>query len=194
MQKNGCRFPRQPSALLKISLDKAVQQGQALAAVQLADGLCLDLADALTGDAEVATHLFQRAGTAIVQTKAETDDLLFTGSQALESLIDLLGHHSAVSSLAGSLGILVGNEIAQRGILFLAHGALKAGGLLCHALDLTHTLDAHVHGLCQLFRGGLVAVLVDQLVGGLTHPVDGLDHMHRDTDGTGLVGDGAGDA
>ena len=85
MQKNGCRFPRQPSALLKISLDKAVQQGQALAAVQLADGLCLDLADALTGDAEVAAHLFQRAGTAIVQTKAETDDLLFTGSQLLRA-------------------------------------------------------------------------------------------------------------
>ena len=53
--------------------------------MQLADSLCLDLADALTGDAEVTAHLFQRAGTAIVQTKAETDDLLFTGGQALEA-------------------------------------------------------------------------------------------------------------
>ncbi len=51
--------------------------------MQLADGLCLDLADALTGDAEVAADFFQRAGTAIVQTKAQADDLLFTGGQAL---------------------------------------------------------------------------------------------------------------
>ena len=79
MQKTAAVFPRQPSALLKLLLDQAVQQGQALAAVQLADSLCLDLADTLTGNAEVAAHLFQRAGTAIVQTKAETDDLLFTG-------------------------------------------------------------------------------------------------------------------
>ena len=70
------------------SLDEAVQQGKALAAVQLADGLCLDLADTLTGDAEIAAHLFQRAGTAIVQTEAETDDLLFTRGQALESQIE----------------------------------------------------------------------------------------------------------
>ena len=50
------------------------------------------------------------------------------GSQALESLIDLLGHHGAVRSLAGSLGVLVGDEIAQRGVLLLADGALKLAG------------------------------------------------------------------
>ena len=67
------------------SLDQAVQQGQALAAVQLADGLGLDLADTLTGDTEVAAHLLQRAGAAIVQTKAQADDLFLTGGQALEA-------------------------------------------------------------------------------------------------------------
>ena len=41
--------------------------------------------------------------------------------------------------------------------------------------------------------GRLVAVLVDELVGGLTHPVDGLDHVDRDADGAGLIRDGAGD-
>ena len=48
------------------SLDQAVEQGQALAAVELADGLGLDLADTLAGDAEVPAHLFQGAGTAVV--------------------------------------------------------------------------------------------------------------------------------
>ena len=65
-------------------LDQTVQQRQALAAVQLADGLGLDLADTFTGNAEIAADLFQRAGAAIVQTEAQPDDLLLTGGQALE--------------------------------------------------------------------------------------------------------------
>ena len=66
------------------SLDQAVQQGQALAAVQLADGLGLDLADTFTGNAEIAADFFQRAGAAIVQTEAQTDDLLLTGQVTIE--------------------------------------------------------------------------------------------------------------
>ena len=38
-----------------------------------------------------------------------------------------------------------------------------------------------------------MAVLVHQLVGGLTHAVDGLHHVNRDADGAGLIRDGAGD-
>ena len=34
---------------------------------------------------------------------------------------------------------------------------------------------------------------MQQLAGDLLDLVDGLDHMHRDADGAGLVGDGAGD-
>ena len=58
--------------------------------MQLADGLGFDLAHTLTGDAEVAADLFQRAGTAIIQTKAQADDLFLAGGQALECQIDLL--------------------------------------------------------------------------------------------------------
>ena len=43
--------------------------------MQLADRLCLDLAHTLTGNAKVTANLFQRTGTAIVQTKAQADDL-----------------------------------------------------------------------------------------------------------------------
>ena len=43
--------------------------------MQLADCLCLDLAHTLTGNAKVTANLFQRTGTAIVQTKAQADDL-----------------------------------------------------------------------------------------------------------------------
>ncbi len=66
-------------------LDQAVQQRQALAAVELTDGLSFDLADTLTGDAEIAADFLQRAGAAIVQTKAEADDLFLTGVRLLRA-------------------------------------------------------------------------------------------------------------
>ena len=40
---------------------------------ELAERLCLDLPDALPGDAELAPHLFQRALTAVRQTEAELE-------------------------------------------------------------------------------------------------------------------------
>ena len=72
-----------------VSLDQAVQQGQALAAVQLADGLCLDLTHALTGNAKVAAHLFQGAGTAIIQTKTQAQNLLLPLGQRTQNLNEL---------------------------------------------------------------------------------------------------------
>ena len=44
----------------------------------------------------------------------------------------------------------------------------------------------------QTFTVGVHSV-VQQLAGDLLDLVDGLDHMYRDADGAGLVGDGAGD-
>ncbi len=45
----------------------------------------------------------------------------------------------------------------------------------------------------DLFRGWLAAQLLHQLTRGANELVDGLDHVHRNTDRAGLIGDGAGD-
>ena len=42
---------------------------------KLAQGLCLNLTDTLTGDIKLLSHLFQSSGTTVIQTKTiETYD------------------------------------------------------------------------------------------------------------------------
>src|SRR6202034_1065358 len=48
------------------------------------------------------------------------------------------------------------------------------------------------HTASDLFRGGFATKLLHELTAGADKLVDGLDHVHRDTDGAGLVRDGAG--
>lgn len=60
-------------------------------------------------------------------------------------------------------------------------------------LDLDDLLRGHVEFLGQLLRGGLAAQVLEHLTLHARELVDDLDHVHRDTDGAGLVGHGAGD-
>ena len=72
-------------------------------------------------------------------------------------------------------------------------GRLEGDGLLGHLEHGADALDGHLHLVGDFLRGGFAAEVLDQL---LLHPhqlVDRLDHVHRDADGAGLVGDGAGD-
>ena len=78
-------------------------------------------------------------------------------------------------------------------VLFLTDGRLEGDGFLGDAQDLADLLDGHVEFFGDLFRGRVSAVLVQELAVGLLDLVDGLDHMDRDTDSTGLVRDGTGD-
>ena len=57
---------------------------------QLAERLCLDLADSLAGDAEVLSDLFQRAGPAVVKSEAQTEHLFFPRSQRVKHFLELL--------------------------------------------------------------------------------------------------------
>ena len=55
------------------------QQLCAAGVAQLAQRLCFDLAHPLPGHVELLAQFFQRAGTAILQTKAQSDDPLLPG-------------------------------------------------------------------------------------------------------------------
>ena len=62
--------------------------------------------------------------------------------------------------------------------------------------DLQHFTDfvfRHQHTLSQLFRGRFTAHLLQHLTGDTVELVNGLNHMHRNTDGARLVRDRAGD-
>ena len=78
-------------------------------------------------------------------------------------------------------------------VLLLTDGGLQADRLLGHTHDLAHLIHRHLQALGNFLGAGVMAVLMQQLAGDLLDLVDGLDHMHRDADGAGLVGNGAGD-
>lgn len=70
---------------------------------------------------------------------------------------------------------------------------MQGDGLAAVLLDLDDLLRGHVEFLGQLLRGGLAAQVLEHLALHARELVDDLDHVHRDTDGAGLVGHRAGD-
>ena len=78
-------------------------------------------------------------------------------------------------------------------IALVADGLVQRDGLTRVLLDLQHLLRRDVHFLGQLFGRGLAAQVLQQLTLDAAELVDHLDHVHRDADGAGLVGHGAGD-
>src|SRR5207248_3030603 len=80
---------------------------------QAAQRLCLDLADALAGDAELLAHLLERHRPAVVEPEAEPDDLVLALGQRGQYLADLLLQDRARGGLLRRDGISILHEIAQ---------------------------------------------------------------------------------
>ena len=160
---------------------------------QLAQGLGFDLADAFAGDIELLAHFLQRAGAAVLDTEAQLQHLFLPGRQRAEHIHQLLLEQGEAGRLGGLGGAFVGNEVAQMGILLLTDGRFQRNGLLCDLQNLAHLVHGHPHICGDLLGGGVVAQLLQQLAADADDLVDGFHHMHGDADGTGLIGNGAGD-
>ena len=57
---------------------------------ELPQGLCLDLADTFAGHVELLADLLQRAGSTVLNAKAQLQDLFLTGGQRGEDVHQLL--------------------------------------------------------------------------------------------------------
>ncbi len=65
------------------AVEEAFELAGADRVLELADGLGLDLADALAGDFEDLADLFERVGVAVADAVAELDDLALAVGQRL---------------------------------------------------------------------------------------------------------------
>ena len=160
---------------------------------QLAQGLGLDLADAFAGDIELLAHFLQRAGAAVLDTEAQLQHLFLPGRQRAEHIHQLLLEQGEAGSLGGLGGAFVGDEVAQMGVLLLTDGGLQRNRLLCDLQNLAYLIHGHAHFLGDFLGRGVMTQLLQQLTADADDLVDGFHHMHGDTDGTGLIGNGAGD-
>ena len=78
------------------------------------------------------------------------------------------------------------------GVFLLTDGGLQRDRLLRDLQNLAHLVHRHVHLFGDLLGAGVVTQLLQKLTGNADDLVDGLHHVDRDADGTGLVGNGAG--
>ena len=161
---------------------------------QLGQRLGLDLANALARHAKLASNLLERTGMTVLKAKAQLDNLALALRKSIENLRELLLQHREAGGVRGDDSLRVLDEVAQLRVLLLADGCLEGHRLLGDLLDLAHAVGAHIHLGADLLRGRVAAEVLKQLALHAHELVDGLDHVDRDTDGTGLVGDCAGNA
>ena len=122
------------------------------------------------------------------KAKAQLDNLALTIGKRVEHLGELLLQHGEAGGIGrnDSLGVL--DKVAQLGILFLADRGLERHGLLRNLLDLADAVGTHVHLGTDLLGGRVATQVLEKLALHADELVDGLDHVHGNTDGTGLVG------
>ena len=83
---------------------------------ELAEGLGLDLADALAGHREVLPHFLQGVLAAVGEPEAQPQHLLLAWRQRVEHAVGLLAKREADHALYGRAHLLVLDEVAQEPI------------------------------------------------------------------------------
>src|SRR5215213_8309481 len=161
--------------------------------LQLLQRLVLDLADALARDVERAPHLVERARVLSAEAVAELEHAALAVRQVLQRLAQRLLGEDLGGPLVRRLGPLVGDELAELGLLLVADRLLERDRRLRGALDRVHLLGLDAGDLGDLLRGGLAAELGDELALGAADLVELLDDVDGDADRARLVGQRAGD-
>src|SRR5215475_15408314 len=133
---------------------------------ELAEGLGLYLANALTGDGEVLPHFLEGVLAAVGEPEAEAQHLLLARGERVQHLVGLLAEAQPDHALHGRADLLVLDEVAQMAVLFLSDGRLEGDGLLGDLEDLAHIVNRHFHLDGDLFRASLATELLHEVAGG----------------------------
>jgi len=107
------------------NFQKAVQLADARGVAHFAERLGLDLTDAFARDFEILADFFQRARTAVHQTKALFQHHPLALGQAAQHVAQFVPEQAEAGDVEGIVGGLVLDEIAEIGVLGVAHGRLQ---------------------------------------------------------------------
>src|SRR5688500_247035 len=169
----GCR-------LLQVVLELAA----AARVPQLAERLCLDLANPLACDVEVTADLFEGPGTSVLEAEAQLKHPPLTRREGIQHALDLLLQELVAGGIGRGDGGKVRDEVAEVAVLLLADRRLEAHRLLGDLHDLAHLLGADGlrtigHALVDLALGRLSLELVAQLADDLVAAHASRDLLHR---------------
>src|SRR5947209_1946563 len=158
---------------------------------ELPQRLRFDLADALAGDGEALTDLFERVLAAVADAEAHLDNLLFARRERLEHRLGLLLQVQIDHRFGGRHDLAILDEIAQMRIFLFADRRLERDRLLRDLEDLADLRYRNVHPLGDFLRRRLATQLLNERARRANELVDRFDHVDRDADRSRLVGDGA---
>src|SRR3954447_10832690 len=181
------------SARFRPSLGHVAQLLRLGERLKLLERLVLDLADALARHVERAAHLVEGPGVLAAQPVAELEHAALAVGEVLQRLAQRLLRQDLRGALVRRLGPLVGDELAELGLLLVADRLLERDRGLRGALDRVDLLRVDPGDLGDLVGGRLAPQLGDQLALGAADLVELLDHVHGYPDRARLVGQGAGD-
>ena len=155
---------------------------------QLAERLGFDLTDPLAGYVKLFADFFQRVVGVHIDTKTHAQHLGFAGGQATEYFTGCFRQTLFGRRLNRRRNSEVLDEVTQMRIFIIADGRFHRDRFLGDLEDLAHLVLWHVHALTKLFGGRLAAHLLQHLTRDTVQLVDRFDHMNRNTNGAGLIG------
>src|SRR5215203_3449708 len=123
---------RQPGGCerLLVGFEEALELTDARGMAHLAQGLGLDLPDALAGDFELAADFFEGAAVAVDEAEALLEDLALALGEGVEDVADFFLQQGDGGDVARILRGGIRDEIAEGGVVALTDGRLKGDGLL----------------------------------------------------------------
>src|SRR5258708_4213407 len=160
---------------------------------KLAQGLGFDLTDALTGNVELLPNLFQSVLALAADAEAQPDHFLFFRRQGLQDICGLVAHVGIDHRVYRRTHPAIFNQIAQRGFTIAANGRFERNRIARNGLQPLDFLHWNVHTAADFVVGWSAAQLLLQLPRRAQELVHALVHVHRNTNGARLVGDGARD-
>src|SRR4051812_32464463 len=162
-------------------------------ALQLLQRLVLDLTDPFARDVERAADLVERAGMLAAQPVAQLEHATLAVGEVLERLAQRLLGEDLGGAVVRRLGALVGDELAELGLLLVADRLLERHRRLRRALDRVDLVGLDARHVGDLLRRRLATQLGDELALRAADLVQLLDYVYRDADRARLVGERAGD-
>src|SRR6185312_8489336 len=175
-------------------VEEAPELPAAARMLELAQGLGLDLPDALARHGELLADFLEGMVGVHADAEAHAQHALLARRQRRQHT----GRGFAQVRLDRRIDrlhrVYVWNEVAEVGIFLVADRRFEADRLLGDLQHLADFVQGHLQLFAELLGRRFAADLVQHLARGPDDLVDRLDHMHRDTDGARLVGDRTGDS
>src|ERR1700733_1191376 len=157
---------------------------------QLTQRLGFDLPDSLAGDLEALTYFFQSVLGTIFEAETHLDHTLLARGQGTQHLRGIFLQVHADHRFGRRNCLAIFDEVAKMRIFLLADRCFERDRFLCNLQHLANLGHRDIHPARDLFGSRLASQLLHQLTRSTNQLVDGFNHVHRNTDGPGLIGNG----